>query len=75
MATSSLETIEREFATLSPQVQLGLLERLIHQLRMSVSGPPDTWEDQLSAMAADPEIQRQLSRDKADFRVTERPFH
>jgi hypothetical protein len=36
-----------------------------------VAGRRDIWEADLSAMAADPEMQRELSCIKAEFGVTE----
>ena len=71
MATPALTEIESEFARLSPEAQLSLLERLVHRARVAVSGRHDTWEADLSAMAADPEMQRELSRINAEFSVTE----
>ncbi len=71
MTTPALTDIESEFARLSPEAQLGLLERLIHRARVAVSGRRDTWEADLSAMAADPEMQRELNGMKAEFGVTE----
>jgi hypothetical protein len=71
MATPALSDIEREFASLSPEAQLTLLERLLHRVRVGVSGNPDTWEADLAAMAADPEMQRELQHIHAEFAVTE----
>ena len=71
MATPAFSEIETEFARLSPEAQLSLLERLAHRARVAASGCRDTWEADLSAMAADPEIQRELSRMNAEFSVTE----
>ena len=71
MTTPALTDIESEFARLSSEAQLGLLERLIHRARVTVSGHRDTWEAELSAMAADPEMQRELSRSNAEFSTTE----
>ena len=61
MAIPALSEIESEFARLSPEAQLTLLERLVHRPGVAVSGNRDTWEADLSAMAPDPEIQRELS--------------
>ena len=63
--------IESEFARLSPEAQLDLLERLVHRARVAVSGRRDHWEADLSAMAADPEVQRELSRINAEFTAAE----
>ena len=71
MATPALSEIESEFARLSPEAQLSLLERLVHRARVAVSGRRDTWEADLAAMAADPEMQRELSRISAEFGATE----
>ena len=71
MATPALSEIESEFARLSAEAQLNLLERLIHRTRMTVSGRRDPWEADLAAMAADPEMQRELNRINAEFATTE----
>ena len=71
MATPALTEIESEFARLSPDAQLTLLERLLHRTRVAVAGRGDTWEAGLAAMAADPEIQRELRSSHAEFGVTE----
>jgi hypothetical protein len=71
MATPALTDIESEFARLSPEAQLSLLERLVHRTRVAVSARRDTWEADLSAMAADPEMQRELRSITAEFGVTE----
>lgn len=71
MATPAFNEIETEFARLSPEAQLTLLERLVHRVRVSVSGHQADWDAQLSAMAADPDMQRELNRINAEFRVTE----
>ena len=71
MPTPALSEIESEFARLTPEAQLSLLERLVHRTRVAVSGRRDTWEADLSAMAADPQIQRELSRINAEFSVAE----
>ena len=71
MATTVLSEIESEFARLSPEAQLTLLERLVHRARVTVSGQRDTWDADLSAMAADPEMQRELNCINNEFAVTE----
>lgn len=71
MPSSDVSEIEREFARLSPQAQLSLLERLIHRARLTVSGSFDTWEADLSAMANDPAMQRELTRIGQEFAATE----
>jgi hypothetical protein len=60
MPTSPVNDIEREFERLSPELQHSLVERLQRRIRVSVSGRPDPWEDQLSIMAADPQVRREI---------------
>lgn len=60
----ALTEIENEFARLSPEAQLGLLERLVHRACVAVSGNRDPWEADPPAMAAGPEMQRELNRIK-----------
>ena len=71
MATLVPSEIESEFARLSPEAQLRLLERLVHRARVSVSGRRDTWEAGLAAMASDPKMRRELSSINAEFGATE----
>jgi hypothetical protein len=71
MAQATPSQIESEFARLSPDAQLSLLERLVRRTRLAASGLSDTWETGLSAMAADPEIQRELGRINQEFSTTE----
>ncbi len=71
MATPALSEIEIEFARLSPEAQLTLLERLVHCTRVAVSGIRDTWEAELAAMAADPEMQRELNGINVEFASAE----
>jgi hypothetical protein len=67
MATSAPGEIESQFERLSPEAQLSLLERLVHRVRVGLGGHRDSWESQLSAMAADPDVQRELARINAEF--------
>ena len=60
MAAQAFKEIENQFARLSPDAQLTLLERLVHRVRVSVSGSNGNWDAELSAMAADPEVRREL---------------
>ena len=71
MATPAFSEIESEFARLSPEAQLSLLERLVHRARLAVHGGRDSWEADLAAMAADPEMQRELSHINAEFGAAE----
>lgn len=63
--------IESEFAHLSPEAQISLLERLVHRLRMAVVAGVKNWDAELSAMAADPQIKRELNEINAEFNATE----
>ncbi len=69
-ATADTE-IESQFAQLPHSVQLSLLERLVRQVRASCGPGQDEWEAGLCAMAADPEMQRELSGISAEFSATE----
>jgi hypothetical protein len=71
MPSPALNEIEDEFERLSPEAQLSLLERLLRRVRVSVSGRKDPWEDELAAMAADPQVRREIDAFNADTRVTE----
>lgn len=71
MAMPALSQIEDEFARLSTEAQLSLLERLVHRARVAVASRPNTWEADLSAMAADPEMQRELARINTEFSAAE----
>jgi hypothetical protein len=67
MATSACREIESQFAQLPTETQLSLLERLVHRVRAGVGARHDSWEAELSAMAADPEVQKELSRIHNEF--------
>ncbi|MGA2544877.1 MAG: hypothetical protein ABSG78_25280 [Verrucomicrobiota bacterium] len=71
MTGSAVNEIESQFAQLPPAVQLRVLERLVHQMRESEGRRQDEWEAGLSAMAADPEMQRELRRISSEFSATE----
>ena len=71
MAKPALSEIERQFSALTPEAQLSLLERLVHRTRLAVTGSREAWETNLTAMAADPQIQRELSRINAEFVIAE----
>jgi hypothetical protein len=71
MKATADNEIESRFAQLPPAIQLSVLERLVHQMRESLDPRQDEWEAGLSAMAADPEMQRELSRINSEFSATE----
>lgn len=43
----------------------------MHRARVAVTRRPDNWDAELTAMAADPEMQRELSRTNTEFGATE----
>jgi hypothetical protein len=71
MTASAVHEIESQFAQLPPAVQLSVLERLVHQMRQNLAPGKDEWETGLSTMAADPEMQRELSRSSSEFAAAE----
>jgi len=71
MAPAAPSEIENEFARLSPEAQLRLLERLIHRVRVAIAGHQEAWEAELSAMASDPQVQRELRHISTEFSATE----
>jgi hypothetical protein len=71
MAARATNEIENEFARLSPEAQLNLLERLVHRVRLTVAGGQEAWQAELSAMAADPQVRRELQEINAEFEGTQ----
>ena len=71
MATQFLDRFENDFARLSPEAQLGLLERLVHRVRMTVFGEAGTCESALAAMALDPQMQGDLRDINTEFEAAE----
>lgn len=69
MNVSVLSQIEGRIHQLSLGEQLLLIERLAQRLRAQLI-PPQTLEDALTAMAADPEIQRELQCIEEEFAPT-----
>ena len=66
MNLSVLSQIEERIHQLSLVEQLWLIERLAQRLRAQLS-THNTFEDALTAMAADPEIQRELRCIEEEF--------
>ena len=58
-ASSLLTELEKNIYRLSLDEQLLLIERVSHRIRTDISGKTDI-DAQLSKMAADPEIQKEL---------------
>ncbi len=71
MATPVPSDIEREFARLSREAQLRLLERLQRHVQAAVSSSESIWESEVSAMAADPQIRAELDAISSEFTATE----
>jgi hypothetical protein len=71
MNTTHLKHLEIEISTLSLSDQLWLMERMAHQIRdKAINGRIDR-ENQIAAMAADPQIQQELREIEAEFARTE----
>ncbi|MEW6491951.1 MAG: hypothetical protein AB1589_05295 [Cyanobacteriota bacterium] len=65
MTSLNLSEIEKSISLLSYEEQLWLVERIIHNLRVTrsttnLTDQPQTFEQQLSLMANDPAIQEEL---------------
>ena len=78
MGSANLAEIEEQVSRLSREEQLWLIEQLAHRLRQSAatqSAPaevaPEVVASQLAAMAADPDIQRELRAIEHEFSGTE----
>ena len=71
MATSTIEDIEKKIKQLSREEQFCLFERLAHQISGDVLNKQKTIEAQLTAMAFDPEIQREIRKINSEFTGTE----
>jgi hypothetical protein len=69
MAVSPVNEIESQFAQLSTETQLILLERLVQQLRQTLEAPPQSWDAELCAMAADPQMQKEPKQIDSEFKT------
>jgi len=65
-----LSELEENISQLPLDEQLLLIERLSHRIRANFSAKTDM-DTQLSEMAADPEIQREIQEIEREFSVTE----
>lgn len=70
MSTPHLAKLEDEISHLAGEEQLWLIERLAHRLRASRQSSAELGR-QLAAMAADPQIARELRAIEEDFLGTE----
>jgi hypothetical protein len=71
MSAVTLTEIERRLDDLSLDEQLRLLERLAARVRRQAADRTNGGDAELAAMAADPEIQRELRAIEEEFRVAE----
>jgi hypothetical protein len=69
-APSLLNELEENIRRLPLDDQLLLIERVSHRIRTDISGKMDI-DAQLSKMAADPEIQKELQEIEQEFSATE----
>ena len=69
-ASSLLTELEENICRLSLDEQLLLIERVSHRIRTDISGKTDI-EAQLSKMAADSEIQKELQEIEHECSATE----
>ncbi|HYP51754.1 MAG TPA: hypothetical protein VEQ34_12495 [Pyrinomonadaceae bacterium] len=70
MNTSALEKIEAEILQLDLNEQLELIEFLARRVRENAQKPSGNLENELSEMANDPEIQRELREIENEFAGT-----
>ncbi len=71
MSNSILSQIEDGFGQLSISEQLLLIERLVHRVNQATSAKRDDLDQQLSLMAGDPEIQKELQNIEREFSSAE----
>ncbi len=76
MTSPTLSQIEQLVSLLSDEEQLQLIERIIHNLRVTrssnnFSSQLQTFEEQLSQMANDPAIQEELKTIEREFAMTQ----
>ena len=71
MDSTALTEIEDSFSRLPRTEQLLLLERLVHHLNETAAHEQRQTEMEITAMASDPEIQRELQRIETEFALTD----
>ena len=67
MNVAIIEQLETEIGQLSLSEQLWLMERLAHRIRKHTMQERPSLEEQLAAMAHDPDIQAELRQIEAEF--------
>ena len=70
MNTAALEKIEAEILQLGLNEQLELIEFLARRVRENAQKPSGNLENELSEMANDPEIQREMREIENEFAGT-----
>lgn len=63
--------IEESFSQLPMSEQLRLIERLVHRVREKTLTKSQELDDQLTLMAADPQIQSELQEIQSEFALAE----
>ena len=71
MNSINLSQIEKNINLLSRTDQLQLVERIIHRWRQMDLKEENSYEQQLTTMEADIEIQRELQNINKEFTITE----
>ncbi len=66
-----LSQIENKFSQLAFNEQLWLIERLVQHVRETTISQPNSFENDLVAMANDPQIQNELHLIEEEFSLTE----
>ena len=71
MSTPTLTQMDNTISHLSLSEQIWLMERLVQRIKENAVSQTDLFEDELVAMANDPDIQRELHAIENDFALTE----
>jgi hypothetical protein len=71
MDSITLEHLDKEIQQLTLSEQVWLMERLAHSIRSKTERQEHLIETQLAAMAADPNIQREITNIQREFASTE----
>jgi hypothetical protein len=71
MSNSVLAQLEDDFKQLSTTEQLWLIERLVHHIHEATLTQTNNLDQELSLMAADPQIQAELRRIEEEFSYVE----
>jgi hypothetical protein len=71
MNSKVLDRLNADIQRLTLAEQVWLMERLVQSIRVKTMRQQHVIENQLAAMAADPEIQREISQIQTEFAGTE----